>query len=509
MNKKHLVIVVSLLLAVPVFASAQEKKTPATGSGETGDATSSMTRHTLTLNGETIPYTATVEPMLLQSEDGKLRAKVFYIAYTKDDVEDKSARPITFAFNGGPGTSSVWLHLGALGPKKVLLDDEGFPLPPPYRLIDNPYSLLDITDLVFIDPVSTGYSRAAEGVEPQEFHGYQEDIESVGEFIRMYIAANERWSSPKFILGESYGTIRASGLARHLQNRSLGMYLNGVVLVSAVLNSLVKDFSPGNDLPYIFFLPGYTATAWYHQKLPADLLARPLPEILSEAREFAKSEYNRALIEGNRLTAAERRATIEKLARFTGLSPDYLDRANLRVNLSRFLKELLRDRRLTVGRVDSRFTGRDADAAGERYEFDPSQSAILGHFATLLNEYMRTELKYSNENIYNMSANVRPWSYGSDDSRTRYSDSVEVLRRTMSENQDLRLFVANGYYDFATPFFATEYAISHLGLNGEFENRVTMAYYESGHMMYIHRQSHAKLKEDLVKFYREAVGEAR
>ena len=466
----------------------------------------SVTNHSLNLNGEVIKYTATAGYLPLQSEAGKTIANVYFTAYTKDEIEDVSKRPITFAFNGGPGSASVWLHMGAFGPKKVAMTEEGLAPIQPYELIDNENTLLDITDILFIDPVNTGYSRAAAGENPTQFFGYQNDIESVGEFIRVYMTQFERWSSPRFILGESYGTIRASGLAGFLQGRSLGMYLDGVILVSAVLNSLVKDFSQGNDLPYVFFFPGYTAAAWYHKKLPQDLLDQDLDDVLKEVETFAIGEYSQALLLGNELSRSRRTEMIDKVARYTGLATDYVEQSNMRIELGRFLIELMREDHLSIGRLDSRFKVLETDAAAESYSFDYSNSAITGAFSTLFNHYVRHDLNYKNENVYAISGQVRPWGYGSANARTAYSDSVEVLSEAMSQNQSLQIFVANGYYDFATPYFATKYAISHLGLNSEFKDRVTMSYYEAGHMMYIRKKSHQKLKQDLVEFYKKTIG---
>lgn len=461
----------------------------------------SVTKHSMKLNGEIINYTATAGTLPLKMGEGKPLANVYFTAYIKDGVKEAGTRPITFAFNGGPGSASVWLHMGAFGPKKVSMTEDGLAPTQPFRLVDNNYTLLDITDLIFLDPVNTGYSRAEEGENPSQFFGYENDIESVGEFIRMYITKYERWSSPKFILGESYGTIRASGLAGFLQGRSLGMYLDGVILVSAVLNSLVKDFSPGNDLPYVYFFPGYTATAWYHKKLSQDLLDRELEDVLEEVEVFAVGEYSTALLKGNELSDNQRKEMIQKVSRYTGLEIDYVEQSNMRIELSRFLKELLRTEHYAAGRLDGRFKHIETDAAAERYSADPSSTATTGAFSALFNHYVRNDLKYTNESVYAISGNVRPWPYPNVGSRTSYSNSVEVLGEAMSQNQKLQIFVANGYYDFATPYFATKYAISHLGLNSEFKDRVTMAYYHAGHMMYIHEKSHQKLKEDLVEFY--------
>lgn len=499
-----LTLCVGIFLISPLFPQSGSSVKEA-GSGF-AEKELSVTKHTLNLNGETIKYTATAGYLPLQSDTGKTIAKIYFTAYTKDGIEDVSKRPVTFAFNGGPGSASVWLHMGAFGPKKVAMTEEGLSPVQPYRLIDNEFTLLDITDILFIDPVNTGYSRAAVGENPTQFFGYQNDIESVGEFIRVYITQFERWSSPKFILGESYGTIRASGLAGFLQGRSMGMYLDGVILVSAVLNSLVKDFSSGNDLPFVFFFPGYTAAAWYHKKLPPDLLARNLEDVLQEVETFAIGEYSQALLLGNELSESRKTEMIEKVARYTGLSTDYVEQSNMRFELGRFLIELMREDHLSIGRLDSRFKVLETDAAAESYSFDYSNAALTGAFSTLFNFYVRHDLNYKNENVYAISGQVRPWGYGSANARTAYSNSVEVLSEAMSQNQSLQIFVANGYYDFATPYFATKYAISHLGLNSEFKDRITMSYYQAGHMMYIRKASHRKLKEDLVKFYQKTIG---
>lgn len=462
------------------------------------------TQHSVRIGGRKIDYTATAGTILLKEEDGKAKASVFYIAYAKNGVSDLSKRPLTFSFNGGPGSSSVWLHLGLLGPKRVLMDQEGKALPPPYKLVENEYSLLDVTDLVFIDPVTTGFSRAVPGEEPKQFHGLKEDVESVGEFIRLYTTRHQRWASPKFLIGESYGTTRAAGLAGFLQRRH-GLYLNGIMLVSSILNFQTADFHPGNDLPYILYLPTYTATAWYHQRLPAELQA-DLRQTLDEVEAFAAGPYTLALMKGDRLTDAERAQMVEKLARYTGLSPAYIGRTNLRINIMRFTKELLRAQRRTVGRLDSRFTGIDRDAAGERIESDPSMAAILGPYTGALNHYLRSELKFESDLPYEiLTGRVRPWSYAQFENR--YVNVAETLRRAMTQNPSLRVFVANGYYDLATPYFATRYTFDHLGLDPSLRDHVQMGYYQAGHMMYIHQPSLQQLKQDLAAFVRTAAAQ--
>ncbi len=459
------------------------------------------TEHSVAIEGREVAYTATAGTLLLKEEDGTAKASVFYIAYTRKGVQDPARRPVTFTFNGGPGSSSVWLHLGAFGPRRVLMDDEGHPLPPPARLVANEHSLLDLTDLVFIDPVTTGYSRAVPGEDPKQFHGVRQDVESVAEFIRLWTTRNRRWASPKFLAGESYGTTRAAGLAGHLQDRH-GMYLNGVVLISSILNFQTARLNPGNDLPPVLFLPTFTATAWYHQRLPADLQA-DLEATLAEVEEFALGEYALALLQGDRLPAERREEIVRKLARYTGLAPEYIEGSNLRIRIFRFVKELLRDQGRTVGRLDSRFTGIDRDAAGEGFEYDPSYAAIQGPYTAALNHYLRTDLGFESDLPYEiLTDRVHPWSF--DEFENRYLNVADTLRQAMTQNPSLKVFVANGYYDLATPYFATHYTFDHLGLDPTLRGNITMGHYPAGHMMYIQKASLAKLKEDLAGFYATA-----
>src|SRR5882724_1080707 len=317
-----------------------------------------QTKHAVRIGGQEIKYTATAGTMLLKLEDGTPKASVFFVAYTRDDVADASRRPITFAFNGGPGAGSLWLHVGALGPRRVEMGDVGNLLPPPYKFVDNEASILDATDIVFIDPVTTGFSRPVPGEADKQFHGVQEDVQSVGDFIRLWATRNRRWGSPKFLAGESYGTTRAAGLSGYLQQR-YGMYLNGIILISAILNFQTAEFDTGNDLPYILYLPTYTAIAWYHKKLPGDLQGGDVQKAVEESRKFAVGEYADALMTGDALPTARRAEIMQKLARLTGLSPDYIDRTNLRIEIQRFDKELMKNERRTVGRLDGRFTGID------------------------------------------------------------------------------------------------------------------------------------------------------
>ncbi len=495
-----MMIMAMLLGALTGTAMDDSAHTP-----KSADPVLSTTQHRVQIGGQAISYTASIGKMTVNKPDETPGAKIFFTAYNRDGIQDLSRRPVTFVFNGGPGSSSVWLHMGGIGPKRVRMTEEGFSVEPPYALEDNAYSILDVTDLVFIDPVSTGFSRPLPGEKKSQFHGVHEDLASVGEFIRAYVSHFDRWSSPKFLLGESYGTFRSAGLSGFLQGRQHGMYLNGIILVSSVLDFTTIGFAPGNTLPYVLFLPHYTATAQYHKQLPQEMQNRPLADLLDEVEDFAQNEYSTALIKGNRLDENEKAEIVRKLAGYTGLSEEYIRQTNLRIRHDRFVKELLREDFKTVGRLDSRFTGLDADAAGENYEFDPSSAAIQGSFSTMFNEYIRRELGFPDTQAYHIYGNVFPWNFtgsGQMDRRTRsvIPNMAETLRRAMSENEFLQVFVANGYYDGATPYFGTEYTFSQIGLNGEFKDRVKMGYYESGHMMYIHKPSLIKLKEDLAAF---------
>lgn len=470
------------------------------------------TEHTITIGGEEIRYTATAGTMVLKeeaekegkAEGEKARATLFYVAYARQGVQDPATRPLTFSFNGGPGSSSVWLHMGLLGPRRVAMADDAGNLPrPPFRLVENDASLLDKTDLVFIDPVTTGFSRPLPGEEAKGFHGFEKDIHSVGDFIRLYTTRAGRWGSPKFLIGESYGTTRAAGLSGYLQERH-GLYLNGIMLISSVLDFGTLLFQPGNDLPYILFLPTYAATAHYHKRLAPELQGLPLAELLDEARAFALGDYASALLQGHALPAEEEAQIARRLAAYTGVGVDFVQRHNLRVPIYRFTKELLRDQGLTVGRLDSRFTGADRDRGGERFEYDPSYAVIQGPYTATFNDYVRRELQFESDLPYEiLTDRVHPWSY--ETFQNAYVYVAETLRKAMNVNPFLKVFVANGYYDLATPFLATEYTFNHLMLPPERRAGVSLAYYEAGHMMYVQQPSLSRLKADLAAFLESAV----
>ncbi|MEJ2291821.1 MAG: peptidase S10 [Deinococcales bacterium] len=466
--------------------------------------------HEVELGGQRLHYTTTTGTVVLREEvlgegerEGRFeghrpKAEVFFAAYTLEGVQEPATRPLTFVFNGGPGSSSVWLHLGLFGPKRVDMGEDGLAARTPYRLVPNEASLLDRTDLVFIDPVSTGYSRVVEGEKPKPYHAFDKDIESVAEFIRLYTSRNGRWRSPVFLAGESYGTTRAAGLAGHLQER-LGLFPRGLMLVSSILDFSTALFGPGNDLPPLLFLPTYAATAHYHGRLPEDLQRRPLREVLDEVESFALERYAPALLKGSELAGGEREAIRAELARFTGLGEAYLDASDLRVDIFRFAKELLRDAGRTVGRIDSRYTGIDRDRAGEHFEFDPSMAATQGAYTAAFNDYVRGELGYASDLPYQVLANLyASWSYK--DFENRYVNVAETLRKAISYNPNLRVHVANGYYDLATPYFATEHTLRHLALDPTLRANLSMSYYEAGHMMYVHRPSLLALRENLTAF---------
>ncbi len=528
----------SLFLLIAALAGLSVIGTSAASARQPGDAAPetrfvdypdepAVTYHTVTINGEPIHYEATAGTVTLVDDGREPTARMFYIAYRRTLMSadeyasaasnaeargepaparypDAGERPITFSFNGGPGSSSVWLHLGIFGPKRVAYaDDVGNPGPPPYAVVDNAFSLLDHSDFVFIDPISTGYSRAEVDGDPKAFHGVEPDIASVGEFIRRYITTEQRWRSPRFIAGESYGTTRAAGLAEHLFERH-GMALNGILLVSSVMQFQTLRFDTGNDLPYILILPAYTATAWYHNALAEREQGMPLEQLLAEAEDFALGEYAQALLQGDRLTDRERREVVAKFARYTGLDPAYVERARLRVSQSRFGKELLRDRGVTVGRLDSRFTARDRDDAGERNEFDPSYAAILGNYTGSLNSYVREDLAYESDMPYEILTNVWPWEFAQA-GNNRYLDVAERLRSAMHQVPGMRVFIASGYYDLATPFTATDHTLAQMMLAEEYKSLIDVEYYESGHMMYVHQPSLEKLKRDLDAWYESAV----
>ncbi len=455
------------------------------------------------IDGHEIRYTVETGTLTQSNDSGDEKAEVFFVAYRRSDMNE-AERPVSFAFNGGPGSSSVWLHLGMLGPKRIVLPDDATPLRPPFQLSDNPLSLLDVTDLVFIDPVSTGYSRPAEKVEKAQFHGYQEDVRSVAQFIHDWTTHYSRWESPKFLIGESYGGIRAAGLAEHLQSR-YNLELNGIVIISGAVNFQTLRFGDGNDLPYICFLPTYAATAWYHHQLDDDLQALPVHEVVAQAEALSLGAYADVLLQGSQAREKKVAKVVREMSRLTGLDEEYIRRSNFRIPMSNFGKELMRNEAKTIGRFDSRYVGIDRNQVGERAEYDPSGAAIFGPFTSTMNQYLREQLKYEQPRVYEiLTGNVQPWNY--DTFTGRHVDATESLRSAMTANPYLRLYVACGYYDLATPHFAMQFTLNHLGLAESLRQNVTVSNFEGGHMMYIYQPAMKQLRKELVAWYGSADG---
>ncbi len=509
----------SVALADPPDPKAADKKPDAK---ENEAPAPVVTHHTLTLpGGRVLNYQATAGYLTLRdltepkdsrpksdkddSVDplkGKPKAQVFFVAYTLDGTSDPAARPVTFSFNGGPGSSSVWLHLGALGPRRAELTPLGEAPPPPYKVVDNESTWLDRTDLVFIDPVSTGYSRPAAGEGANQFHGYKEDLASVGEFIRLYLTHNARWASPKFIVGESYGTTRAAALSDYLQEKH-GIYLNGIALVSSVLNFATLSFGPGNDLPYTLYLPTYAAAAWYHKRLPADLQAKSLTEVTKAAETFAAGEYALALAQGSALPDAERQRIAGQLARYTGLPAAYLAQVNLREPDDHFFFDLLKDSNRNIGRYDARYSGLRYTPGMTDYDFDPSYEAVNGTFTAAFNDYVRRELKYESDLPYNILTDVQPWSWST--SQNAFLNVADDLRKAIIRHPYLKVWVCCGYFDLATPYFAAEHTINSMNLDPSLRGNIHLTYYEAGHMVYVHQPSREKMKTDFEAFIDSAL----
>lgn len=464
----------------------------------------SITKHTVVIDGKTISYTATAGALILKNEKDEPIALFGYTAYTKDGESDLTKRPVTFAYNGGPGTSSYWLHMGIIGPRKVVLNDPYTVPPAPYKMEDNNNSILDVSDIVMIDPVGTGLSRAVGKAKDKDFWGVDQDIKSVSTFIKQYITQNDRWNSPKYILGESYGTLRSGGVTNYLQER-MSIAVNGVILVSSILNYATQIFTDGSDIPYITFLPTYAATAWYHNKVankPADVAS-----FTKEARAFASGEYAAALMKGDNISDAEKEAVITKLSYYTGLSKDYLGKANMRVKEVQFLQELLREEHKVVGRIDSRYTGIAQDLLSEYAETDAQSDAISPAFTAVFMNYYYGELKmdknYSYKpNAYGTEGFDWDWKHNNGEAGGMPNTAAD-LAQSMSHNPNLKVLSINGYYDFATAFFATEYDIAHMGLEKKLRSNITFKYYEAGHMMYINPKEAVICKKDIADFIKE------
>lgn len=461
-------------------------------------------RHELKIGDTTLAYYTTTGMLPLKNAAGETEAQIFFIAYTLNAPEGDPRRPLVIMFNGGPGAASIYLHMGAFSPKRALLRDDGTIPPPPYQLVENAYTLLAEADMVYVDPVGTGFSRAAKEELNKNYWSIKGDIESLAEFIRLYLNRYGRMTSPLFLCGESYGTFRAAGLADHLLTKNIA--LSGLILVSAVLNFQASEYGKGNDLPYALLLPTFTAAAWYHQKLPADLQSQPLRAAMAEAEHWAVGGYTLALMRGDLLSEDQRAEVVARLARYTGLERRYIERSNLRVRYSRFIKELLRDQRRSVSAYDARLTNIDELAIGEEPDFDVILSVLGSPYTMLLNDYIRKELGYTNDHEYqtlNLTIN-QAWDFGKP--LDGWPDTSAALRSAISKNTYMRVFVARGLYDFATSYFAIEYTMNHLGLDPSLHDNIRYGDYESGHMIYIDLASLARLRQDVGEFIQAGLG---
>jgi carboxypeptidase C (cathepsin A) len=492
------------LAPAPVRAQDKDAKPADAAAAPAPREETSVTEHSIKIGGQTIAYKATAATTLLKNEKGEPTALLYSTAYTRTDVKELSQRPLAFLYNGGPGAASVWVHMGAYGPRRVASVDVGGAIAPPYKIVDNGESLLDRADLVFIDPVGTGFSHAAGKAQDKDFWGVDQDMKSLAQFVHIYVSRNNRWNSPKFLIGESYGTFRSAALGNYLQSHE-GIYLNGIVLMSSVLNLGTISFNPGEDMTYVFYVPSYAASAWYQKTLQD----RPenLEAFLKEARHFASTEYAAALMKGDQLGGAEKSQMAKKLARFTGLSEDFLIKANLRVNLPQFMKELQRSKGLTTGRFDARYSGPTYDMLGEYAEYDPQDASTTGAFVAALNSYMRDELKFGQDKTYLPGSDEAgpqwDWKHRGPGDNFGFPGSPNVegdLIQALLTNPRLQVEVENGLYDLATPFYATEYTMDHLLLPEKLRGNIHLQYYGAGHMMYVRDEDRTKLKNNVSSF---------
>lgn len=496
-----------------LFAFAQEKKPAPPAEATTtppppAEEKASVTKHSVTRGSRTLSYTATAARLPIKNEGGQTEAQMFYAAYVLDGQTNTGKRPLTFVFNGGPGSATIWLHMGCFGPKRVVLLPDGAMPAPPFRWEDNANTILDRTDLVFVDAIGTGYSRANTPELGKKFWSVSGDIAAFGEFIRLYLQRNSRWTSPIYLAGESYGTTRAAGLSGYLIDH--GIALNGVTLISTILNFQTLSFDTGNDLPYVLHLPTYTMTAAFHRKLAPDL-PDDLRKLQSDVESFAAGEYASALQQGDALGAEQADAIATKLSHFTGLSKDYVKKLRLRVDLSHFDTELLRNDDKVVGRLDGRFTGVNESGMSQEPDFDPSEAIIRPPYTTVFGDYVKKELGYETDLVYYvLGGGVKGWDFSKGKGagwETGFADTSEALRHAFAKNPYLRVYVAEGLYDAATPYFAAEYTLNHMGLTPAAHKNITRERFPAGHMIYIEKKSLEQLDRSLQKFYQSGSGQ--
>ncbi|NOX96024.1 MAG: peptidase S10 [Alphaproteobacteria bacterium] len=495
-----------ILAALAIFfiiGCAEAQDNPADNTSETADKDAPRVfekKARITANGKSISYKVIAAETFLKNEKGEPAASIFSTSYIADGFPDPRTRPVAFIFNGGPGSASLWLHMGVFGPKRVRLpsgpEDDGAA---PFDLIENPESLIAVADMVFIDPVGTGWSRVLGDAKTDDYWGVKEDAASVREFIRRWLVEHKRWNSPKYLIGESYGTTRSGALLEALESGWTDIAINGIVLISTVLNFGFDATDAGNDVGYIGLMPSFAASAWYHGKVDRDAWGGDIERFLNDARAFATDEYMPALLKGQLMASAERDAVAAKLASFIGLSQTYVTRSHLRIPLRRFMRELLRDEGLAIGRLDARYTGVEVDGVGENPEYDPSAYGIDAAYTAGILDYFSRDLGIDITEPYTTLGGVREWNWdaGNAGGRNSYVNVAPMVERAMRQNKDLRVLAANGYYDLATPFFGTEMTFAQPGFD---RSRLTLTYYEAGHMMYIHEPSLEALAQDVRSF---------